>query len=314
MGENVMKGKWKWTLILAEVTGLLLGVTACTETGEPCRGILYRVTGGKNEMMILGSIHVGNERMAHFGGTLQQALKEADCFVFECDTAGQEAQIVIAEMMAAEQPLDGLLTAETYALLEQTAQKCGIAMDRLNALRPWAVTSALSSQAAAAELGTRNARSALRQGVEERVQKYVGEKQVYYLETAREQLEVLDGFSPALQDAMVRSICRQILNSEEAGSTLSQWPDWWAEGETEPFIQAYEAENDFADSALTEEYRQGLITLRNRRMAEGLRALLEQGEGEKIFATVGLLHLVLPEDSVLREMEAMGYQVEQVTE
>lgn len=49
-------------------------------------------------------------------------------------------------------------------------------------------------------------------------------------------------------------------------------------------------------------------------MAEGLRVLLEQDEGEKIFATVGLLHLVLPEESVLRELEAMGYQVEQVKE
>ena len=200
MGETAMKGKWKWTLLLAEVTGLLLGAVSCTEAAEPCRGILYRVTGGKNEMMILGSIHVGNERMSRFGDALQQALKEADCFVFECDTASQEAQAVIAEMMAAEQPLGEVLSAETYALLEQTAQKCGIAMDRLNRLRPWAVTSALSSQAAAAELGTGSARSALRQGVEERVQKYIGKKPVHYLETAREQLEIMDGFSPALQD------------------------------------------------------------------------------------------------------------------
>ena len=154
MGETAMKGKWKWTLLLAEVTGLLLGAVSCTEAAEPCRGILYRVTGGKNEMMILGSIHVGNERMSRFGDALQQALKEADCFVFECDTASQEAQAVIAEMMAAEQPLGEVLSAETYALLEQTAQKCGIAMDRLKRLRSWAVTSALSSQAAAAELGT----------------------------------------------------------------------------------------------------------------------------------------------------------------
>ena len=265
MGGTVMKGKWKWALLLAEVTGLLLGAAACGDSGEPCRGILYRVTGGKNEMMILGSIHVGNERMAHFDGTLQQALKKADCFVFECDTASQEAQAVIAEMMAAEQPLGELLTAETYALLEQTAQKCGIYMDRLNAFRPWAVTSALSSQAAAAELGTRSARSALQQGVEERVRKYVGEKPVHYLETAREQLEVLDGFSPALQDAMVKSVCQQILNPEETGSTLAQWPDWWAEGETEPFIQAYEAENDFAEPALTEEYHSRVSSIARRK-------------------------------------------------
>ena len=35
---------------------------------------------------------------------------------------------------------------------------------------------------------------------------------------------------------------------------------------------------------------------------------------KKIFVTVGLLHLVLPEDSVLGELKAMGYQVEQVLE
>ena len=54
-----------------------------------------------------------NERMSRFGDALQQALKEADCFVFECDTASQEAQAVIAEMMAAEQPLGEVLSAET---------------------------------------------------------------------------------------------------------------------------------------------------------------------------------------------------------
>lgn len=244
-----MKGKWKWTLLLAEVTGLLLGAVSCTEAAEPCRGILYRVTGGKNEMMILGSIHVGNERMSRFGDALQQALKEADCFVFECDTASQEVSRHCGRCGGGAAAGRDAVQRKPMLLLEQTAQKCGIAMDRLNRLRPWAVTSALSSQAAAAELGTGSARSALRQGVEE------PGAEIY-----REKAGTLSGnrtgtagnhgwIQPCLagRDGS-QHLPADFVSRGKTGSTLSQWPEWWAEGEMEPFVQAYEAENDFARS------------------------------------------------------------------
>jgi uncharacterized protein YbaP (TraB family) len=54
------------------------------------------------------------------------------------------------------------------------------------------------------------------------------------------------------------------------------------------------------------------VTTRNRSMAETLQGLLESEEPHTYFVTVGLMHLVLPGDSIIAELEKQGYQVEQI--
>ena len=77
---------------------------------------------------------------------------------------------------------------------------------------------------------------------------------------------------------------------------LSACADSYLKGYLEP---GYEAE--------CMEYHTRLITERIQRMAERLLAMLAQGDTR--FVTVGLLHLVLPEDSVVALMKAQGCTV-----
>ena len=60
------------------------------------------------------------------------------------------------------------------------------------------------------------------------------------------------------------------------------------------------------------EYYDAVLTQRNLRMAQRLCQWLEDGEGHSYFVVVGLLHLVLEEDSVLKHLEDSGYTVTRV--
>lgn len=309
-----MKKPWKGAALMVGMAVALTGLTVCASlspAADPaCEGVCYRINGGQNAMVILGSIHVGDQSMTRFFQPIRQAMEAADVFVFECDTESAEAQKAMNVMTKADEPLAQKLSPQTYALLAQAADALGLSMTALNDLRPWAVTSRLSTQAAAAELGVQSAAQALAYGVENTVRKAMGSRQTAYLETAAEQLEVLDGFSPQLQEEMLKSACQQLLDPQT--TTLKEWPEWWRQGNEAAFAAAYAAENEPVDPALAAEYHQGLVTRRNQRMAEGLAALLEGAQPHTYFVTLGVLHLVLPGDSVLSELEAMGYTAERV--
>ncbi|MEG1775842.1 MAG: TraB/GumN family protein [Clostridia bacterium] len=310
----------KWLLTMAALFALSLPLAACDAgvSQAPSTGICYRVTNGRNELFLLGSIHIGSKRMYPFGSHIAQALNAADTLVFECDTEAPSAVPLMNAMMACPpgETLEQLVSPETYALLAQVCEQTGIPLVSMNALRPWAAVSALSLPQAAAEMGVKDANAAYALGVEEQVRKLGGDKPRAYLETVREQLDVLSGFSAELQDYLLSSTCTAILHPEEAtgmDAGIQSWPDWWANGDADAFAQSYiEGAKADPQQALIAEYNAALITARNQRMADGLRALLDGEEGPSYFATIGLLHLVLPGDSVVERLQSMGYQVERV--
>ena len=61
-----------------------------------------------------------------------------------------------------------------------------------------------------------------------------------------------------------------------------------------------------------QEYHEGLVSRRNAAMAQRLDALLRSDDKRSYFVTMGLMHLVLPQDSILLRLEALGYTVERV--
>lgn len=277
------------------------------------RGILYRISGGKNEMLVLGSIHMGSPAMYPMRKEIIQGIQQADALVFECDTQSEEAAAVTAQMMRCPQgeTLSGFISPETRSLLSQTAEQTGLDDSMLETLRPWAVTSLLSVETASAQM-TGSSRLAASLGVETMVRKNAAGQPELYLETAEEQLGLMDAFSPELQEYLLWSACESILNPQEE-QDVSSWPAWWAEGRADAFADSYL--KSFAaekEPALAQEYHSQLISARNERMAQRLQELLESGENQRYFVTIGLMHLVLPDDSVLSALEEMGYRVEQI--
>ena len=305
-----MKSVWKRFACMA-VALLTPSILCSCEPKAPVQGICYRITGGRNPMVILGSIHVGSPEMEPYGQHILDAMDNADIFVFECDSDSPEIAVQTQAMMALNgSTLQENVSPEIWPLLTDACRQAGLRLEALSGYKPWAVTSMLTTAAAAREMGARSSRQAVSQGVENEVLEHAGSREIRYLETAAAQLSLMDGFTPALQEALLKQGCQAILEPKETTS-LAQWPLWWRDGDAESFAAEY-AQDDSLPAELMEEYHQALVTGRNRRMAEALAQMLEEEEPHSFFVTIGLMHLVLPGDSVLYELEQLGYTVERM--
>lgn len=311
-----MKKKWTYSLLMA---GVLAAAVAAQQLAQgTSQGIFYRVSGGINEMFLLGSIHAGSREMYPMSAAIRHAIQSADTMVFECDTASPDAQQTMTRLMKSEQSLASRISPECYNKLERTAEKLGYPMASFEHLDPWAVTSTLTMAAAAQEMESGSSKAASAFGVENMVRRQSGGKQVLYLETVDEQLGLMENFSPALQEHLLDSACQVVLDPENVSgmdADVEHWPVWWKDGNAQAFAESYllgltkETSPDLA-----QEYHQALMTGRNRRMAQKLQNMLENDAPNSYFVTVGLMHLVLPGDSVIAELESMGYQIEQIKE
>lgn len=305
-----MKTIWKRfaCMAMALITPTLL--CSCEEKA-PVQGICYRITGGRNPMVILGSIHVGSPEMEPYGQHILDAMAQADTFVFECDNESPEvAAQSLAMMTLTSGTLQDSVSPELWPMLMDACKEARLNPDTLVAYKPWAVTSMLTTAAAAREMGARSSRQAVSQGVEQEVLSHVGDRDIRYLETAVAQLSLMDGFSPELQQALLHQGCQAILEPKETTS-LSQWPLWWRDGDAQSFAKEY-SQDDSLPPHLLQEYHQALVSTRNQHMAEALAQMLEEENPHSFFVTIGLMHLVLPEDSVLYELEQLGYTVERL--
>lgn len=280
---------------------------------SPSTGIAYRITGGKNDMVILGSIHIGSRDMYPLNEEIMQALGNAELLVFECDTQSEEAQRLTSSMIYQPkgQTLESMLTASQWQKLEQVAKKSNYDIQKWNLLKPWAVTSLLSMETLSAEMHTSNLSQAVAYGVESMVRRLANGKGYVWLETVQEQLNMFDEMSPALQIYLLESACDTILN--HSSSDTAHWPVWWRNGDAAAFAASYQSGMlAVSQPELVQEYQQVLLTERNARMADRLQELLESESKEDCFVVIGLLHLVLENDSVLTLLQEKGYGIEKI--
>lgn len=309
-----MKQMVKRLLMLVLTLSLtLLSTGACAQSS----GLFYLVQGGKSTLTILGSIHVGSAEMYPLAPAILNTLQDADYVVFECDTESGEALSQTMQRMAYGLN-DGLkkhVSPEVYAMVEQVAEKTGYPMSVLSALKPWAIVSMLTMETTAAAMGVEDLTEAASYGVEEQISLLAEDKPRLWLEETSQQLDALDGMSDALQSYLLETACQSILDPSSISgmdADTAKWPEWWAQGNGQAFAESYQKGlEQEAEPELAQEYHQRLVTQRNQHMAQRLQELLEGDES--CFAVIGLMHLVLPDDSVLSLLEQMGYTVTQIT-
>lgn len=309
----------KKRILIGAIAVLLLAVIACALSvvrREGSKGILYRVTGNNAMAYLLGSIHIGTADMHPFGDALQEAMAEADVFVFESDTASDSS---ISRLKARQALPEGTTLRETlgdelYKDVTAACKALGLSTVSLDQSRAWAVINTLAVYSSAAEMGASNVRKAISLGVEATVQDYANShsKPFAYLETIDEIADTMESFSDALTRYLLTDEIDVILKrkSSEGEETVNQWPSWWRDGNAEAFREYYSQSFTSADEQLYLEYQDKLVTRRNALMAERLDAMLKQGG--TYFVTVGLLHLVPEDDSILSLLREKGYTVEQV--
>jgi len=298
---------WLKKAMMACLLVVSTGLPAAAQPAAPAAGwvpMLWEVRGqGQARVLLLGSIHLLQERDYPLPVDVQQAYARADRLVFELDPAQmlspQLAQAMLGAGVRRSGRLQDELSPAQWQRLGDWAQQQALPLERLQMLKPWfaALTISLQEMAQAgmqAELGLD--RHLMGRG-------QADGKSVRGLEDGLAQI--------ALFDAMGAQEQRQMLDEalDEAGSKgarfqglLASWRGgepgaFWAQA-GQPLKSGYPA------------LYQAINVQRNQAWLAQLPQWLAEGQGTTL-VVVGALHLV-GSDGLVEQLQAKGHAVERI--
>jgi len=284
----------KFRLFAAAVLALLLALSAAAQPS------LWHVKGSQGEAWLFGSIHVLPPGIDWRTPKVEDALANADVFVFEVsqDAATMaRVQKLVAEHGYLPQGvlLRDLLHPAAQTKFDAAVAAAGLPADQINHERPWlAGLQILFAQMGRHQFGTGDGVDAVLMDVAHKTG-----KPMRYLETIDEQFALLAPDDPALE-----------LDEFESG--LADLND--AEAMVQPMVDAWEAGNQTALAKIVDEdmsdfpsTKKALFDDRNARWVPKIAAMLKQKH--RFFITVGAGHLAGPQ-GVPALLRKAGYTVE----
>jgi len=292
-------GRACWLLgVLAAAT--LAGVSlagASLADEAPRRGaLLYevRAPGGQNPSYLFGTIHSEDPRILDLPGPVLTAFADSPAFALE---VVPDTEAIIKSMVTMTytdgRTLREVLPADMYPEVAAALQGLGMPPAAFRDFKPWAVLTLISVPPAGSGefLDMRLYRTAKEAG-----------KRILGLESMEEQLAVFDDMGESDQIALLR----------EALGSRDELPVMF-----ESLIEAYLARNldtlmersehylQGNDPRLAALFREAAVESRNRRMAQRMLPLFDQGGW---FIAVGALHLP-GVNGILSLVEQKGYRV-----
>ncbi len=274
----------------------------------PATPLFYRIDGGPGAtLLLLGTVHLGPEEGWVFSEALRDGLEHADSFVLELDLRKIREESVasrLAELVVIESPktLLDLVSPETAKVIAENdtlLTELGLPANARKRLKPWYIAMGL------VESTTQRAGLTTKASAESIIEAAIGSKPVLGLETFEEQLALLNGIDPTLQDMMLRDTLSRL---DEAVADTRDLTLAWHRGDVAYFEKL--AREGVDEMPEFDRFYEIILGDRNRRWMPKLRSLLDDPErkGEFAFVGVGALHLVL-EDGLLELFRQSGYRV-----
>lgn len=271
--------------------------------GARDRGALWRLTRDGREAYLFGTIHVGKLDWAMPGPRLRAALQASDTLALEIDVTDPQ---MLARMGAA---MRGPAPTLPAPLAQRLARRLDAAClppplrPTVEAQHPVmrAVTLAVL-EARWEGLDAGYAQEAVLAGIGR-----AGQLRIVSLETPESQLAAL--IPPDERDAL--KLIASSLDQLESGAvrrTIARLAQAWERGDIDELAQ-YERWCDCVLDAADRRLMQRLLDDRNPALAERIDAL--HREGRKVFAGVGVLHMVGPQ-GLPALLRARGFQVERM--
>jgi uncharacterized protein len=268
---------------------------------KPSKVFMWSVQGPKSTVFLLGSMHMFKAASYPLDPRIEKAYQSCPHVVFEADMEGPGTDEIRDMMLKLGTYHDGRtlpkeVSEKTYALFKERARVNNLKVEQFDAYRPW--FAALSI--AAVEL--KRLGFTAEDGLDAHFSKEAAQdkKKMIYLETARQQLDLLANALPGKEEDLLKQALEEIAVLEKDSTEMVQA---WKTGDA----ARMEA---FTRKSLKEfpEAEKKLFTERNKAWTTRISRLLSQ-EGD-VFVVVGAGHLV-GKGGLLEMLNVKGYKVVQ---
>ncbi|HZU89375.1 MAG TPA: TraB/GumN family protein [Stellaceae bacterium] len=298
--------------MLYAIAGLAFGTAIpqpCTPApaapAPPHPLFLWKVTGGKGTVFLLGSLHAAKADFYPLPRPIEAAFAQSAVLVEEIDLVRQDPahlrrMVLEKGLYPPDDRLDNHISAETKHALQKYLKRTGQDPATFSRMKPWLVA-VLVGGAVVASDGISS-----KYGIDEHFAREAAatHKRLGALESARSQLDLLSNLPAPLQEAMLLSSLRDAQQGEREIATLL---DAWRSGDAKP-IEELIARDEREYPRLKPVY-DVLLPARNRRMVEKIAAYL--ATPNTYFVVVGVGHLV-GEHSIVDLLRDRRYAVERV--
>ena len=290
------------------------------EPAEKAAPPFYHVTGSDGqEMWLLGTIHVGDQRTAYLPQEIYDAFSASDALALEYDSGAFDAQLETDT--ALQQEVSGLyfysdgsttadhLDPEIYDAALVLMKASGNYSINAEYMKASAWSSAIDNFFLRQSYGLTS-----NQGMESRLEQLAAEqeKQILSIESGLSQLKMLMGFSDDIQELMLTGS----IESSVYGyvSSVQELYELWCQGDEAALREALAddlSEATEEELALYQEYNKAISLDRNEGMLDAAVGYLESGD--VVFYAVGLAHLLDASNGLVEALREAGYTVEVVS-
>ncbi|MNC22559.1 TraB family protein [compost metagenome] len=322
--HGILKGKQDGSLNLADTLTReqLLSLTYRTyefvlqESNTASKGLVWKVTGGKSPVYVLGSIHIGDISIYPLDNAIKKAYEGSSYLAVEADITQDAEGIQYMGQKAVfsdGSTLDKHVSAETYKLFAGKMEQAGIAADVYNTLKPWYAALLVQNLSLAEASYSAN----LGLDVYFLSEAAKTQKPVLQVEGIKFQVDMFDSFDAKLQEEFLLGTLTESEGGADgkdaAANTQAQLMQsllhYWSTGNAEEFGKLIGRSNEAEAGA--SEFTRIFWDERNKNMFSTVEKYLADSAGHSYFVVVGAGHLY-GDTGVLKELEKAGYTIEQL--
>ncbi|MEJ2141034.1 MAG: TraB/GumN family protein [Gammaproteobacteria bacterium] len=277
---------------------LVLIFPLLANAGQFSKGLLWEVTSQSGQVShVLGTMHSDDPRITSLALPVQQAFDNAKSFT-------GEVMMDMTTIMSMSQMMyytDGTQLKDVIG--DDRFQKCtellvqyGVPDFMVGMMKPWAVATTISlpKPQTGQFLDLKLFQQAMAAG-----------KPVYGLESAHEQMSVMDDMPESEQIAMLDEA---IENFDNLPGIFQRFVDAYLSRDLNQLVNLNEEFMKESDPAVAKRFEKNLLVKRNHLMADRMQPRLKEGNA---FIAIGALHLP-GNEGVLNLLARKGYRVKAV--
>ena len=270
---------------------------------------LWRVTGSKGTVFLLGSVHFGSADLIPLPQEIEQAFRSADYLVEEIDPKQRDPVAARQFWLAHGRYTDGdrlenHISENTKTALSIYLELTGRPAMAFSLTKPWLVSLLIKNQ------GLRRYGFSGKQGIDNHFadEAAASRKPTIGLETPDYQMNLLYWrFSNLSDEAQDKMLLWTILHAQNAARHLGALIQAWRNGDT---VAVAALNADHSGNPQSQLYFDEIFRKRNLRMAQQIQVYLYTPN--TYFIVVGAGHLV-GSSSIVELLQEQGYRVDQLT-